>query len=175
RAYLPRESKKGGGQQNAQQAAESVQRSKPAAVLGSDLYQQMFLCVRKPLLSAGNALYRASALSNQNLRFKDGLHHLEDVLFNAQFFATDLPILLTAQPFYGIRVVPTSQSRLLLQAKDEYAAQRLTVSYRTLVQEIKQLQKHSRTAKKNVAAFWVYRLVVVATILRAHAAALLRK
>ncbi|MCL2379297.1 MAG: glycosyltransferase [Coriobacteriia bacterium] len=164
RSYMPRGSE-------IALSAQSDDLAQPQAItaLGSELYFQMFGRVRKSLLSTGNALYRSSVLAKHNLRFEEHLHHFEDVLFNAQFFAENLPILLTAQPLYNIRVVPDSQSRSV------HHVQELRTSYDILVREVKKLQLDNKIAKKMALSFWIYRCVVRATILRMKAAETLRK
>jgi len=85
------------------------------------------------------------------------MRNLEDVLFNARLFAADVTVVFTPEPLYHIRETPGSLSR---------APKALRKSYRMLVRRIKELEQTNAVARRHRWAFWVYRAVVLATIVR---------
>ena len=133
-------------------------------VAGSVLYRELFGQVCKPLLSTGNAIYKHSTLVRTAACFDTSMPNLEDVLFNAQFFSHDTTVAFSPCALYHIRVLPGSLSR---------APSALRASYRVLVQRIKELQQCSPIAKKYARQFWVYRTVVLITLVRNRIRALI--
>jgi len=126
-------------------------------VLGYELYRAMFGDICKPLLSACNALYLRSVLDAANIRFDEDMYNLEDVLFNAQFFATNPLVAFSPQPLYHIWTTEGSLSR---------TSSRLKESYAVLVRRIRELEEENLLAKGYRQSFQVYRAAVPMAAMR---------
>jgi glycosyltransferase EpsJ len=79
-------------------------------IKGSLAYRQLFAQAFLPLMPVYTGIYRRKVLEKTRLAFDERLRNMEDILFNARFFAQNPLIALSRENFYHYRVSESSLS-----------------------------------------------------------------
>jgi glycosyltransferase involved in cell wall biosynthesis len=130
---------------------------KTVITYGRILYKHLFGRVCKPLFTACGTLYDRKELEIHRLSFDSELRNLEDVLFNAELFAQDLPVAFSSRTLYHVREVRGSAS---------HTPTALPATWSLFKQRIRELEHKSAIAQQGRYAFFVYRVVVRLIIIR---------
>lgn len=115
---------------------------------GLTLYQELFGKITVPLMSTATAIYERDTLLSAGLCYDESLNNMEDILFNAQFYALDMPVYLSSKNYYHYRETAGSLSQA-------YNAQ-LAAAVDKLCKKIALLEASNENVKRLRPAFLHY-------------------